>query len=46
MKLLSYFDNGEVKPGICDGETVYDISSVSTSIANLLDTYGTDLQVL
>ena len=46
MKLLSYLDNGEVKPGICDGETVYDISSVSASIANLLDTYGTDLHVL
>ena len=46
MKLLSYLDNDEVKPGICDGETVYDISSVSASISNLLDTYGTDLQVI
>ena len=46
MKLLSYLDNDEVKPGICDGETVYDISSVSASISNLLDTYGTDLQVV
>ena len=36
MKLLSYLDNGEVKPGICDGETVYDISSVSASIERLL----------
>ena len=46
MKLLSYLDNDEVKPGVCDGETVYDISSVSASISNLLDTYGTDLQVI
>jgi len=46
MKLLSYLDNDEVKPGICDGETVYDISSVNASISNLLDTYGTDLQVI
>ncbi len=46
MKLLSYLDNDEVKPGICDGETVYDISSVSASISNLLDTHGTDLQVV
>ena len=46
MKLLSYLDNDEVKPGICDGETVYDISSVSAAISNLLDTYGTDLQVI
>ena len=46
MKLLSYLDNDEVKPEVCDGETVYDISSVSASISNLLDTYGTDLQVI
>ena len=46
MKLLSYLDNDEVKPGMCDSETVYDISSVSASISNLLDTYGTDLQVI
>ncbi len=46
MKLLGYLDNDEVKPGVCDGETVYDISSVSASISNLLDTYGTDLQVI
>ncbi|HIN28747.1 TPA: FAA hydrolase family protein [Candidatus Poribacteria bacterium] len=46
MKLLSYLDNDEVKPGICDGETVYDISSVSASISNLLDAHGTDLQVV
>jgi len=46
MKLLSYLDNDEVKPGVCDGDTVYDISSVSASISNLLDTYGTDLQVI
>ncbi|HIO77885.1 TPA: FAA hydrolase family protein [Candidatus Poribacteria bacterium] len=46
MKLLSYLDNDEVKPGICDGETVYDISSVSASISDLLDAHGTDLQVV
>ena len=46
MKLLSFLNDGSVKPGVVQGDEAYDLSPVCDSIVGLLDEHGDDLSVV
>lgn len=46
MKLLSFLQDGSVKPGVVQGEEAYDLSAVCDSILDLLNMHGGDLSVV
>ena len=46
MKLISYLEQDTVRPGLCDGEAVYALSSVCSSILALLDKHDSDFSMV